>query len=111
LSVNIFFLSLGCHIFLLREETEGDALQRQKAVNVIKEIGANCKLLNPKAITLEETGKAGHFEIHVKGHFDDESWECLKELAKKDHLGVKQTDHTLVIYAPVSKTIGKLTLS
>ena len=87
------------------------SLLRQKAVEVLKEIGASCKLLNPKEITLEPTGVAGHFEIHVRGHVDDETWECLKKLAKKQDLGLRQTDHMLVIYAPVGKRIGKLTLS
>lgn len=86
-------------------------MQRQKAVDIMKEIGLSCKLLNPKAITLEPTDKAEHFEIHVKGHVDDENWECLKKLAKKHDLGIRLTDHTLVIYAPVGKNIGKLILS
>ncbi len=86
-------------------------MQRQKAIGVMKEIGNSCRLLNPKSITLEPTSKGEHFEIHVQGHVDDESWECLKQLAKKHDLGMRLTDHTLVIYAPVGKNIGKLILS
>jgi hypothetical protein len=86
-------------------------MKRQKAVDVMKEIGVSCRFLNPTAITLEPTKNEGHFEVHVKGHVDDESWECLKKLAKKYDLGIRLTDHTLVIYAPVGKNIGKLILS
>ena len=86
-------------------------MQRQKAIDVMKEIGLSCKFLNPTAITLEPASKKEHFEIHVKGHVDDESWECLKKLAKKHDLGIRLTDHLLVIYAPVGKNIGKLILS
>jgi hypothetical protein len=85
-------------------------VQRDRAVKIIKEIGTSCKFLNPKEISLEPSGKPKRYEIHINSHVD-ESWECLKKLAKKHSLGVKLTDHTLVIYAPVSKKIGKLFLS
>ncbi len=78
-------------------------MNRENAVAVMKEIGEACKLLSPQAIMLEETCEAGHFEIHINCHMDDETWECLKELAKKHSLGVRLTDHKLVIYAPVEK--------
>ncbi len=86
-------------------------MQKQKAIKIIKEIAANCTLLNPKMVNLKETSREGRFAIHIEGHVDDESWESLKRLAKKHSLGVKLTNHTLMIYAPVSKKIGKLTLS
>ncbi len=86
-------------------------MNRQKAIEVVKEIGNSCKLLNPKEIDIEETDRKGHFEIRVKCHVDDESWECMKKLAKQQDLGVRLMDHTLVIYAPLDKRIGKLTLS
>ena len=34
-------------------------------------------------LILEEMGEAGHFEIHVDCHVDDEAWECLKELTRR----------------------------
>ncbi len=85
-------------------------MQRAKAVRVIKELGSSCRMLNPAEIDLQEA-KPKHFEIRIRCHVDDESWECLKELAKRQALGIKQTDHTLIIYAPVRKDFGKLRLS
>jgi hypothetical protein len=85
-------------------------VQRQKAVDVMKEIAVSCKLLNPKKVSLEPSSEKGDFEIHVIGHVDDESWECLKKLAKKYDLGIKLENHLLVIYSPVPKNYGKLTL-
>ncbi len=79
---------------------------RANAVEVIKEIGESRKFLNPWEITLEEVGGAGYFEIHIKCEIDDEMWECLKELAKKHALGMKVTDHLLVIYGPVEEKAG-----
>ncbi len=98
-------------ILIPKNKLETYSVQRQKAVEIMKEIANSCKLLNPKTISLEPTNEAGHFEIHVEGHVDDENWQCLKELAKKHDLGIKLTDHTMVIYVPVGKNIGKLMLS
>lgn len=75
-------------------------LHRQEAVDVVKEIEASCKFLNPREIFLEQSDKADHYEIHVKDHIDDEIWECLKGIAKKSDLEMKLTDHMLVIYKP-----------
>ena len=81
-------------------------MQRENAVSIIREIGDVCKFLNPSFITLKETSDVGHFEIHIECHVDDESWECLKELAKKHGLGVRLTDHELIIYAPDDEKVG-----
>jgi hypothetical protein len=80
--------------------------QRENAVEVVREIGESCKFLNPSSITLEEIGEPGYFEIHIKCYIDDETWECLKALAKKHTLGIKVTDHLLVIYGPLGEKAG-----
>lgn len=80
--------------------------QRENAVEVVREIGESCKFLNPSSITLEEISEAGYFEIHIKCYIDDETWERLKALAKKHTLGIKVTDHLLVIYGPVNEKAG-----
>ncbi len=79
---------------------------RENAVEVVKEISVSCKFLNPSSITLEEVDEAGYFEIHIKCNIDDETWASLKELAKKYALGIKVTDHLLVIYGPVDEKAG-----
>ncbi len=81
-------------------------MQRANAVEVIREIGESCKFLNPSEITLEEIGDVGGFEIHIKCEIDDEMWECLRTLAKKYSLGMRVTDHLLVIYGPVDEKVG-----
>jgi len=58
----------------------------------------------PSAITLEEIGGAGYFEIHIKCVIDDEMWECLKMLAKKHAQRMEVSDHLLAVYGrPVVK--------
>ena len=65
----------------------------------MKEIGAACKLLNPKKINLE-SAVVGHYEIHIESAVDEETWLRLKVIAKKYSLGVKLTDNVLIIYRP-----------
>ena len=83
-------------------------MQRQDAVEVVKDIGASCKLLNPKKINLQLT-VAGDYEIHIESAVDDENWQCLKAIANKYNLGIKLTKQTLVIYTPENKKAQKIT--
>jgi hypothetical protein len=82
-------------------------MRMEEAVGVMKELGASCKLLNPKEINLESSG-TGHYEIHIKSAVDDESWRCLKAIAKKRGLGVKLTDKILIIYRAENGENGRL---
>jgi hypothetical protein len=74
----------------------------------MKEIGASCRLLNPSAITLEPAEESGHFEIHVKDSVSDKNWQCLRDVAKRNGLGIKLTNEILIIYKPTNKKNGKL---
>jgi hypothetical protein len=74
----------------------------------MKEIGASCRLLNPSAITLEPAEDAAHFEIHVKDSVSDKNWQCLRDVAKRNGLGIKLTNEILIIYKPTNKKNGKL---
>jgi hypothetical protein len=74
-------------------------MKRQEAIGIVKEIGAACKLLNPKKINLE-SAVVGHYEIHIESVVDEETWLRLKVIAKKYSLGVKLTDNVLIIYRP-----------
>jgi hypothetical protein len=73
-------------------------MRREEAIDVVKEIGSSCKLLNPSEIDLEETSLVGHYEIRIEGSVDDENWQSLKVIAKNYGLGIKLTEKTLVIY-------------
>ncbi len=75
---------------------------RQEAINLMKEISASCKFLNPSQITLENSERTGHYVIHVKDHVDDATWECLKALAKKLSLEISLTDYLLIIHRPLN---------
>ena len=83
-------------------------MRRQEALDVMKDIGASCKLLKPSAISFEHVGSAGHYEIHIKSTVDGENRQYLKAIAKKHSLGIKLTDKILIIYKPSNKKNGKL---
>jgi hypothetical protein len=74
-------------------------MKRQEALAVVNEIGAACKLLNPKKIDLK-SAVVGRYEIHIESDVDDGSWLSLKAIAKKYRLGVKLTNDLLIIYRP-----------
>ena len=78
-------------------------MRRLEAIRIIDELGDSCKFLNPRAIFLEQTADAGHYEIHVEANVDDDIWECLKKIAKEHALEVKLMDHKLIIYRPLNK--------
>ena len=73
-------------------------MRREEAMDVMREIGSSCRLLNPSEIDLEGSNLVGHYTIHIRGSVDDENWQCLKVIAKKYGLGIKITDETLIIY-------------
>jgi hypothetical protein len=81
-------------------------MQREEAVTVMKDIGASCKLLNPKRINLE-SAVVGHYEIHIESAVDDETWLHLKDIAKKYRLGIKLTNGVLIIYRPEGEESNK----
>jgi hypothetical protein len=74
------------------------AVRREEAMDVMREIGSSCRLLNPSEIDLEGSNLVGHYKIHIRGSVDDENWQCLKAIAKKYSLGIKITNETLIIY-------------
>jgi hypothetical protein len=73
-------------------------VKREEAIDVMKEIGLSCKLLNPREIDLEGTNLVGHYTIRIRSSVDNENWQCLKAIAKKYGLGIKITNETLIIY-------------
>ena len=73
-------------------------MRREEAIDIVKEIGSSCKLLNPSEIDLEGSNLVGHYTIRIRSSVDDENWQCLKAIAKKYGLGIKITNETLIIY-------------
>jgi hypothetical protein len=74
------------------------AVRREEAMDVMREIGSSCRLLNPSEIDLEGSNLVGRCTIRIIGSVDDENWQCLKAIAKKYGLGIKITNETLIIY-------------
>lgn len=83
-------------------------MRKQEAIDIIKEIGSSCKLLNPTEIDLERANATGHYEFHIKSSVDEGSWRCLKAIAKKYSLGIKLADKTLIIYRAEERKNNRL---
>ncbi len=83
-------------------------MRKREAIDLLKEIGVSCRLLNPNAIVLKQTAEDGSYEIHFSADINDECWECLKILAKRHGLGLKQKDDSLVVYEFLNKKYGQL---
>ena len=84
-------------------------MKKQEAVRVVKEICASWNTLDTTAIDLKQSDLGvGHYEIHVKGAFDNKIWHSLKSIVKKYSLGIKSTDQILMIYKQDSKRDNKI---
>jgi hypothetical protein len=83
-------------------------MRREEAINIVKEIGSSCKLLNPSEIDLEENNLVGHYEIYIKSSVDEDNWQVLKAISKKYGLGIKLTDKSLIIYKAKEQDGNKL---
>jgi hypothetical protein len=75
-------------------------LKRQEAVEVLKEILASCKLLNPSYLSLHLSKHSGDYELHIKNHVAAASWNTLKEIVQKHGLAMREYDGFLVVYTP-----------
>ena len=48
-------------------------MRREEAMDVMREIGSSCRLLNPSEIDLEGSNLVGHYTIRIRGSVDDEN--------------------------------------
>lgn len=77
----------------------GTSVRRQEAIALLKEILVSCRVLNPKHVALTPSNNAADFELHIKDHFDDKDWNCLKGIIQKHDLNMKETDGFIIIYS------------
>jgi hypothetical protein len=71
-----------------------DAVKREEAIALLKEITANYVLLQPKWISLVN-GTAG-YEVHIKP--DDVDLDLLKFVVEKRALSLKEGDGLIIIH-------------
>jgi hypothetical protein len=75
-------------------------VKRQEAVELLNELLAYCKQLNPRLISLHPSKQADDFEIHIKDHVADADCENLKRIVQKRGLSIKEHNDFWVIYTP-----------
>ena len=85
----------------IRAERElGNLVKRQEAVELLNELLAYCKELNPRFISLKPSRQADDFELHIKDHVADADCKNLRRIVQEHGLAIKESPDYLVIYTP-----------
>lgn len=85
------------------------AMDKEKAVEVIKQMYQRCSRLEGKTTKLtlpnaDNTLSTG-YQIHVDGD-DDLLYSCLISVAKQNNLAVKKGSSKVIIYNPSKKNLS-----
>ncbi len=79
-------------------------MDRQQAVNVIKEIFEECQLIEGKSIKLlppeANPTLSNTFQIHIDTNSNPSLEACIKDIAKRHNLAVATKSNYAVIYKP-----------
>ncbi len=79
-------------------------MDRQQAVDVIKEIFQRCDAVEGKSLKLlppkEDNSLSNTFQIHVEMRDDICIKRCVQDISKKHKLATKLIDDWLIIYKP-----------
>jgi len=81
-------------------------MDRAQAVNVIKEISEQCQLLAGKSIKLlppkDDDSLSNTFQVHIQTYQDPDPYlvSCVKDVAEKHKLAIKQVFGYLIVYKP-----------
>jgi hypothetical protein len=73
-------------------------LKRQEAVELLNELLAYCKQLNPRFISLHPSKQADNFELHIKDPIGDACYAHLKIIVQNRGLAIKEQNEFLIIY-------------
>ena len=85
-------------------------MNREQAVNVIKEISEQCQLLEGKSIKLlppkDNDALSNTFQVHIQtlGFPDPCLVGCIREVAEKHKLAIEQVDGYLIVFKPYPTT-------
>ena len=84
-----------------------DVLDRDKVVEVLKDIFGKCNLIEGKSIKLmppdADSVLSKGYQIHIQTKCDQYTESCLQRIAKKYALATAIEDDFLVIYNPTKK--------
>jgi hypothetical protein len=81
-------------------------MERERAVEVIKQIFENCSYAYAKSITLlmhPNNNLSKGIQIQLEIGNDEILQSCVKRIARKNDLAVKKTGTLLIIYKPENK--------
>jgi hypothetical protein len=79
-------------------------MDREQAVNIIKEIFENCNAIEGKSLKLlppqENNTLSNTFQIHIDVNGNSEIISCIQVIVQKHNLLVKVKDRWLTVYKP-----------
>jgi len=77
-------------------------MDRNEAVNYLKDLLKNCNDLSPEALSFEnpQTGEYNGYCVRIKGAILEADIIKVKELAKKHNLIVKEEKGQVLIFSP-----------
>jgi hypothetical protein len=76
-------------------------LNRQQAVNYLKDLLNVCKDISPDCVSLENRPPAPPtIQIRIRGNIPEPHKQKLKDVAKENSLEVQETDNGIIVYTP-----------
>jgi hypothetical protein len=105
------FLSRSSYTNVLSQsETVSVTMNREQAINIIKQIFDKCKDVEGKSIKLmppqENSALSNTFQIHIQtsNMTNDIIQTCVEDIAEKNNLSVKVKNGWLIMYKPYPNT-------
>ncbi len=88
-------------------------MNRQQAVNYLKDLLNVCNDISPDCVSLENLQTdPPNTRIHIRGNIQEPHKQKVKTVAKENHLDVQETENGIIIYAPqipLSETLKLVT--
>jgi len=99
-----FLKDIFKQLYAITDKRLVKALNREQAVNVIKQIFDQCSYMEGRSLKLmapKENNALSHtYQIHIQTRDNKTLKSCIETVAKKNGLEVKQTDDLVIIYKP-----------
>jgi hypothetical protein len=89
------------NIYIIRQETlVGMHLNRNEAINFLKELLRNSTNISPEAISFEQLPGYRGLTVRIKGDFCETYKETVRNTAKKNCLAIREEKNQILIFKP-----------
>jgi hypothetical protein len=100
-TANVLYVWTENLFYRIQEIICGMPVDRNQALNYLKDLLKNCNNMSPEAIAFENTtvGCNGYY-VRIKGAIPEVDKNTVREVAKKHNLIVKEEKSEVLIFAP-----------